>query len=428
MDRIVIVGASQAGIGVAAELRRLGFGGAITVLGEEAHLPYQRPPLSKELLHEGGTATNLYLYPQAWYAEQSIALELGRRAISIERADKVVVAEGGLRLPYDHLVLATGARPRPLSLPGLEAAITLRDLGDARAIAGACKDWTSVAIVGGGFIGLEVASFLRAQGLDVTVIEAAPQLMGRVVSKPTAAFFAHHHRSAGTNIILSQTVLAGSRESGRFMLRLSNGDNVLADMVISAIGALANTDLASQAGLAVERGILVDPLMQTSDPAISAVGDCAEHIDSTHGRRVRLESVQNAVDQAKTLAGRLMGQAAPYVSLPWFWSTQGSAKLQIAGLALDETEDLVRINDSDTGRLAVFRYLGDRLVAVETVNLPGDHLLARRLLGQTVPVPRHLAADPSFNLRSLLQTAPSPPPDGAASHLPASHAGAPSRT
>ena len=428
MDRIVIIGASQAGIGVAAELRRLGFGGAITVLGDEAHLPYQRPPLSKELLHEGGTATNLYLYPQAWYQEQTIVLELGRRALSIERTDKVVVVEGGFRFPYDHLVLATGARPRRLALPGLEAAMTLRDLGDAQAIADSCKVWTSAAIVGGGFIGLEVASFLRAQGLDVTVIEAAPQLMGRVVSRSTAAFFARHHRSAGTNIILSQTVIAGSREDGWFTLRLSNGDTVSAGMVISAIGALANTELASQAGLAVERGILVDALMQTSDPAISAVGDCAEHIDSLHGCRVRLESVQNAVDQAKTLAGRLMGQAVPYASLPWFWSTQGSAKLQIAGLALGETEDVVRINDTDTGRLAVFRYLGDRLVAVETVNLPGEHLLARRLLSQNAPVPKQIAADASFNLRSLLQTAPSRPPAGEASHLQASHAGAQSRT
>lgn len=402
MDRIVIIGASQAGIGVAAELRRLGFAGAITVLGEERHLPYQRPPLSKELLHEGGTATNLYLYPPAWYEEQGLALELGRRAVGIDRAARTVLVEGGRRLAYDHLILATGARPRALPILSAEDSVTLRSLDDAQAIASQCKAWRSAAIVGGGFIGLEVASFLRAQGLAVTVIEAAPQLMGRVVSRDTAAFFAEHHRAAGTEVILSQTVVSGAKIGDRYALTLSGGEVVQADRVIAAVGALANTDLAVACGLAVERGILVDATMLTSDASISALGDCAEHIDATYGCRVRLESVQNAVDQGKTLAARLMGQGARYMSLPWFWSTQGSAKLQIAGLALGETEDILRVDDMAAGRLAVFRYIGARLAAVETVNLPGDHLLARRLLGQGVAVPKEAAANPTFNLRSFL--------------------------
>ncbi len=402
MDRIVIVGASQAGIGVAAELRRLGFGGTVTVIGDETHLPYQRPPLSKELLHEGGSATNLYLYPPGWYEEQGITLELSRRALSIDRDARTVTVEGGARFAYDHLILATGARPRPLTILGPDETTTLRSLGDAQAIATQCKAWKNAAIVGGGFIGLEVASFLRAQDVDVTVIEAAPQLMGRVVSKTTAAFFADHHRAAGSNVILSQTVVSGQKIGDRFALTLSGGQVVEADRVIAAVGAIANTDLAVDCGLAVERGILVDDTMLTSDPAISAVGDCAEHIDFTYDCRVRLESVQNAVDQGKALAARLMGQEARYASLPWFWSTQGSAKLQIAGLALGDTEDIVRIDDREAGRLSVFRYIGPRLAAVETVNLPGDHLLARRLLGQGIAVPRDAAADPAFNLRSLL--------------------------
>lgn len=402
MDRIVIIGASQAGIGVAAELRRLGFAGTITVLGDESHLPYQRPPLSKELLHEGGTSPNLYLYPRSWYDDNAIRLDLGRKALSIDRTARTVEIEGGERVDYDHLIIATGARPRPLGIAGLEGAVTLRTLDDARAIAGNCGAWKRAAIVGGGFIGLEVASYLRARELEVTVIEAAPQLMGRVVSKAAARFFAAHHRAAGTRILLSQTVEAGRKDEDQWALTLSGGDVVEADVVISAVGALANTQLAGKCGLAVERGILVDELMQTSDPAISAVGDCAEHIDPVYGCRVRLESVQNAVDQGKALAARLMGRGSAYANVPWFWSTQGSAKLQIAGLALGDTEDVVRPAHPESGRLAVFRYIADRLAAVETVNLPGDHLLARRLLANGAAVPKEAAADPSFNLRSLL--------------------------
>ena len=402
MDRSVTIGAAPAGTGVAEERRRLGFAGTITVLGDEPHLPYQRPPLSKELLHEGGTSPNLYLYPRGWYDDNAITLDLGRKVLSIDRQAQIVAAESGAPVSYDHLVIATGARPRPLGIAGLEGAITLRTLDDAQAVAGNCGAWKRAAVVGGGFIGLEVASYLRMQQVDVSIIEAAPQLMGRVVSKATARFFAAHHRAAGTRVLLSQTVEAGRRVGDRWEVTLAGGDMIEADAVISAVGALANTQLAIECGLAVQRGILVDELMRTSDPAISAVGDCAEHVDPVYGCRVRLESVQNATDQGKALAAHLMGEGSAYASVPWFWSTQGSAKLQIAGLALGETEDVVRPAYPESGRLAVFRYIGDRLAAVETVNLPGDHLLARRLLANGVAVPKEAAADPNFNLRSLL--------------------------
>lgn len=402
MNRIVIVGASQAGIGVAAEMRRLGFTGSIRVLGDEAHHPYQRPPLSKDLLHEGGTVPNLYLFPRSYYADNNIALELDRKVVAIDRTAQTIAVENSAPIPYDHLILATGSRPRPLGIAGLENAITLRTLDDAESIARDCGAWKSAVIIGGGFIGLEVASFLRARDVGVTVIEAGPQLMGRVVSKATARFFDAYHRASGTRIVLSRMVQSGRQADGRWDVELSDGEHIEADIVISAVGALANSQIALDCGLAVERGILVDGLMRTCDPAISAIGDCAEHVDPIYGQRVRLESVQNAVDQGKTVAARLMGQPVPYASIPWFWSTQGSAKLQIAGLALGETDDIVRIEDLDAGRLAVFRFAGERLAAVETVNQPGEHLLARRLLAAGTRVSKDAAADMSFNLRSLL--------------------------
>lgn len=398
----MIIGASQAGIGAATELRRLGFKGSVTVLGDEPHLPYQRPPLSKDLLYEKGTAPNLYFYPQDFYTEQSINLELGRKAVAIDRGAQTVSLETGGSIAYDHLLIATGSRPRPLDIAGLEDAITLRSLDDAWALARSSVDWRNIAIIGGGFIGLEVASFLISQGKDVTVIESGPQLMGRVVSRATADHFHAHHTAQGTRILVSHTVTAGNHSAGRWTLHLSDGNTLEADMVISAVGALANSEIARVCGIAVGRGILVDDLMLSSDPAISAIGDCAEHVDPVHNCRVRLESVQNAVDQGKTFAARIMGRPQPYASTPWFWSTQGSAKLQIAGLALGKTDDIVRPDASGSGQLSVFRYIGEQLAAIETVNRPAEHLLARRLLGNHIVVPKGAAADPSFNLRALL--------------------------
>ncbi len=402
MDRIVIIGASQAGIGAAVELRRAGFAGTITVIGDEPHMPYQRPPLSKELLYGGGTPPNLYLFPENFYSDQNIELVLGKRAVSIDRGAQRVATASGATFAYDHLLIATGTRPRRLPVAGLEDAITLRTLEDASKLSRAIGSCNSAAIIGGGFIGLEVAAFLRAQGKDVTIIEAAPQLMGRVVSTATSAYFLNLHTNNGTRILLSDSIIAGCRRGEGWRVQLSSGMAIEADLLVSAVGAVANLELARDAGLSVDRGIIVDETMLTSDPHNSAIGDCAEHVDPVYGCPVRLESVQNAVDQGKTFAARIMGHPLPYTSLPWFWSAQGSAKLQIAGLALGPTEDIVRQDPTGGDRLAVFRYCGDRLAAVETVNQPGDHLLARKLLANGSMVPKETAADPAFNLRGLL--------------------------
>jgi len=319
---------------------------------------------------------------------------------AIDRQGGRVCIENADPIAYDHLLIATGSRPRPLAIAGLEGAITLRTLDDAASIAGNVPNWKSVAIIGGGFIGLELASFLRAQHLDVTVIEAASQLMGRVVSPVTARYFHDLHTRRGTKVLLGRTVVSGGPSGQGWTLELSDGTAIHADAVFSAVGALPNAEIALDCGLAVDRGILVDDMMRTSDPSISAIGDCAVHPDYLTGQRIRLESVQNAVDQGKTFAARLTGQPSPYVAIPWFWSTQGSAKLQIAGLALGPTEDITRSAEDD--RLSVFRFAGDGLVAVETVNQPGDHLLARKLLANRTSVSREAVADPTFNLRSLL--------------------------
>lgn len=402
MDRIVIIGASQAGACAAFELRRVGFAGTITVIGDEPHMPYQRPPLSKELLYGSGTAPNLYLFPEQSYTDQKIELVLGQRAISIDRGAQRVTTDIGTSYAYDHLLIATGTRPRRLPIAGLEEAITLRTLDDASRLSHAISACNSAAIIGGGFIGLEVAVFLSAQGKSATVVEASSQLMGRVVSARTSTYFYDFHSSNSVRIELSEAVVGGSRHSNGWQVELASGRTLEADLLISAIGAVANLELARDAGLSVDRGIIVDDTMLTSDSSISAIGDCAEHTDPIYGSRVSLESVQNAVDQGKTFAARIVGNPAPYTSLPWFWSTQGPAKLQIAGLAMGQTHNIVRQDPTRDDRLAVFRYCGDRLAAVETINQPGDHLLARRLLANGVAVPKEAVADPAFNLRELL--------------------------
>lgn len=399
MDRIIIIGAGQAGVAASAELRRLGFAGAITVVGRERHAPYQRPPLSKELLTDG-VSPMLDLYPSRFYEGNAITLMLERSVSTVDRQSRQVTLETGEVLDYDHLLFATGSRPRNLSLEGLDRAITLRTLDDANALAEAAQGWSRVTIVGGGFIGLELASFLRSRNIAVTLVEAASQLMGRVVSPTTAAFSYAHHAATGVDIRLGRKPVRADRQGTGWSLELDDGRTIASDAVVAAVGALANDEIAAACGLVVDRGIVVDETLRTSDPHISAIGDCAVHPDGVTGRPVRLESVQNAVDQAKAFAAGIVGHPVPYRSVPWFWSTQGSAKLQIAGLSFGQSDEVVR--PTPEGRLSVFRFEGDRLAAVETVNQPGDHLVARRLLASGKAVSRASVADPAVDLRSLL--------------------------
>lgn len=387
---VVIAGAGQAGFQLAASLRQEGFGGRVVLIGDEPGLPYQRPPLSKAYLADGD-AGRLALRPHDFFAEHGITLIAGAGVLRIDRAARKVALDDGRSLAFDHLVLALGARNRVLPLPGadLPNVVGLRTLADAGRLRALLADATSLAVIGGGLIGLEVAAVARKAGLDVTVAEAGERLMGRTVSARTAARLQSWHEAQGTRIRLNAGVRAirpgpAGLAAG---LELADGTGLAADLVLVAAGVVPNQELAAQAGLAVGDGILVDAMLSTSDPAISAIGDCACFRGGVDGRPVRLESVQNAVDQARSVAARLLGRAEPYHKVPWFWSDQGPNKLQIAGLAAGCDRFVER--PMPGGAFALYGFRGDRLQAVESINAPADHMAARRLLA--LPAPPALA-------------------------------------
>ena len=401
-QRIVIVGSGHAGVALAVALRQHGHAGPVTIVGDEADLPYQRPPLSKEFL-KSSTDGGLPLKGETLYAAKDIALRLGRRATEIDRQNRELVLAGGDRLPYDHLALATGARNRIPPIPGLDRAPTLelRTLGDARLLHDRLATLRHVTIVGGGFIGLEVAALLRARDIAVDLVEATPRLMGRVLSARMSAHFRFHHEALGTRLHFEALVRGVHSASRGCAVALSSGETLETDAVLVAAGVTPNTELAERAGLAVDNGIVADARLLTSDPAISALGDCAAYPNVHAGGMARLESVQNAVDQAKFVAARLCGEEGSYHATPWFWSNQGSQRLQIAGLG-DGHDDAVMRGDPLGEKFSIFLYRGDRLLAVESVNAAADHMVARRLIGQGTTVPKTIAADLSADLKALL--------------------------
>jgi 3-phenylpropionate/trans-cinnamate dioxygenase ferredoxin reductase subunit len=377
---VVIAGAGQAGLQVAASLRDGHYTGSITLVGDEPHLPYGRPPLSKAFLKGADGTETLWLRPQSFIDRHSIALRSGVAVVAIEREHRRVMLADGEALGFDTLVLATGARNRALPVPGadLNGVFSLRGTDDAVRLRAALAAAQSVVVVGGGFLGLEVASTAAAAGLAVTVVEAGPRLMGRAVSPHVSDDFLQRHRAAGVTVLLNQSVVALTGADGRVgAVQLGSGTAVPADLVLVAIGVIPNTDLAAAAGLAVGDGIIVDAAMRTADPAIYAVGDCARHPNKHADGPVRLESVQNAMDQARCAASNILGKPAHYTALPWFWSDQGGAKLQIAGIRGDADQFEV-VGDADA--FSVYCSRGGRLVCVESVNRPLDHARARKEL------------------------------------------------
>ncbi|ASM75227.1 MULTISPECIES: NAD(P)/FAD-dependent oxidoreductase [Roseobacteraceae] len=366
--RIVIVGAGQGGLQAAVCLRQEGYLGPITLIGSENHLPYQRPPLSKAYL-KTGQADSLRLRPLSFFNDQNITLLLGNAVTNIDPATQQVAHCSGT-LVYDHLILAMGTRNLRPDIPGLEHALDLRTLDDAERLRLAMIDAHSVAVIGGGFIGLEFAAVARGLGLQVTVAEAAPRLMARVVSPQMSEHFLKLHRAMGTTIMLNASV---SQVNAKGIVAC--GSTVKADLVVLAAGVRPNTELAQQAGLAIDNGVRTNAHLLTSDPAISAIGDCAAFPDPATGRLVRLESVQATTDHARLIARRLTkGSSDKYTSVPWFWSDQAENKLQIAGFATPGDVAIMRADG------AVFCFEGDYLSAVETVNDPRTHMQARQLL------------------------------------------------
>jgi 3-phenylpropionate/trans-cinnamate dioxygenase ferredoxin reductase subunit len=403
MNGIVVVGTGQAGFQLGASLRENGYAGPVTLVGEEPGLPYGRPPLSKAYMLGKTDAAGLRLRPEAYFAEHGLAVRAGERATAIDRPGRSLHLASGTALAYDHLVLATGARNRPLPVPGadLPGVHQLRDLAEADALKAALAEARNVAVVGAGFIGLEFAAVCAQKGLPVTVIEGLERPLARSVSPGMAALIEASHVAAGVRFLFGSAVAAIVGPGRARAVALADGREVAADLVLVGIGVVPNQELAVAAGLAVENGIAVDAMLATDDPAISAIGDCAS-FPSPHaaGARVRIESVQNAVDGARCVAARLAGRPAAFDAVPWFWSDQGPLKLQIAGLC--QPHDLaVRRGDPEAGGVSVFCYRDGRLAGVESLNRPADHMIARRLLqAGRFPSPDE-AADPGFDLKAL---------------------------
>ena len=382
LKRVVIAGAGQGGFQVAASLRQDGFDGEVLLVGDEPGLPYQRPPLSKEYI-KTGNADRLLFRNADFYEKNAIRYLDGRRLTAIHRTDQAVELDGGETHGFDHLVLALGARNRRLPIPGmdLDGVMQLRTLADAERIRTAIKPGLSLVVIGGGFIGLEIAATAAAAGARVTVLEATDRLMSRVVSPAISAHFLAMHRAAGVDVRLG-TVARGIRGDERgqaIAVEVGEDAPIDADVVLVSAGIVPNVEIAEAAGLFVQDGIRVNHLMETSAPEISAIGDCASFPFGRAGVMIRLESVQNAIDQAKCVVHRLLGRPEPYDKVPWFWSDQAAYKLQIAGLTAGADHQVARALD-DGAKLTVHCFRQGVLIGVETVNAPADHMMARKLL------------------------------------------------
>ena len=403
---LVIVGASYAGAQLAASARELGFEAPIVMVGDELHAPYQRPPLSKGLLTGKTTADKLALRGADFYAQNGIEMRLGRRATFIDTVDRSVTLDDGSVLPWGWLALATGARCRPLPVPGadLQGVLNLRTLDDAQRVVAACDRARNVVVIGGGFIGLEVASALRQRGADVTVIESQPRLLARSFPPQMSEYLEAAHRARGVTVACGRGVRALHGTDGAVdRVELDDGSNVPCDLVVLGIGVVPNSELAQAAGIACDNGILTDAMGRTSAPGVLAIGDVANMALATPAggpARMRLESIQAANEGARAAAAVLVGREQPFTAVPWFWSDQYELKFQMAGLALPGDRAVLR-GDMATDRFSVFFLRDDLLVAAHSVNRPAEHMLARKLIAAGVRPDAHMLADPLFDLKSL---------------------------
>jgi 3-phenylpropionate/trans-cinnamate dioxygenase ferredoxin reductase subunit len=398
--RIVIIGAGQAAAQAVATLSSEGFAGNVIVIGDERYPPYQRPPLSKAYMAGDFVRERLFLKPESFYAESNCELRLGITAQAIDRGAKTVALSDGSTIVYDRLLLATGARVRPLPVPGadLPGVYYLRGIDDSDALQRHLVPGAKLAVVGGGYIGLEIAAVARKYGLEVTVIEAMDRLMARTASPHISGFYKDLHESHGVTIRLNAAA-ASCEGTARAEAVATSAGRVPADFIVAGIGVMPNCELAAEAGLACENGITVDEFGRTSDPDIFAAGDCTCH-PSFDGERVRLESVQNAIDQAKHAALAMMGKPAPYREVPWFWSDQYDIKLQIAGLVRGGDVAVLRGNPA-ARKFSVF-HLRDGVVAgVEAVNAAPDYIVGRKLIAARTRVAPERLADVTIPAKQL---------------------------
>jgi len=402
---VVIVGAGHAGGSCAALLRQLGWTGPVTLIGEEPLPPYQRPPLSKAWLKGQATGESLALKPERFYAQSGIVLRTGVRAITIDRAGQIVTLSDGEAIGYDRLIVATGSRLRRLEAPGrdLGGILELRTAADADRIKAALAPGVRLTVVGGGYIGLEVAASARALGAEVALVEREERLLARVASGPISTFFHKLHRDNGVSIITSATVSSFDGRNGHVTaVRLADGTALPCDIAVVGIGTLADDGLATGAGLATENGVVVDMNARTSDPHIYAIGDCTRRPLPHFGRPWRLESVPNALEQAKQAAHHLCGRPPPAPDVPWFWSDQYEIKLQIAGLPF-EVARIVTRGDPASAKFAAFHLDGEgRLRCVEAVNAGAEFMAGRQLIDRGVPIDSSRLADPAVSMKILL--------------------------
>ena len=398
--QVVIAGAGHAAGQLLATLRQQAFAGRVVVVGEEPQLPYQRPPLSKKYLAGELPAERLYVKPRAFYDALDVEFMLGTRIEAIDREAREVVTNRGRRIGFDTLFIALGSRVRRLSLPGsdLDGVHYLRNIADADALRDAFTTARRVTVVGAGYIGLEVAAVARSLGLDVTVVEMTERVMSRVVSADMSAFYESEHRRHGVQFEFGVTVAGFDGEDRVRSVVLADGRAVESDVVIVGVGVLPNSELADEAGLATDDGIVVDDRCRTADPGIYAVGDCTAHPSAVYGRRIRLESVQNALDQARVAVVNACGGHAVHDAVPWFWSDQYDLKLQIAGLSAGY-DAVVRRGDAAQRSFSCAYLRNGQLIAVDAVNRPKDFLQSKALIASKACPNPALLADGGVELK-----------------------------
>ena len=403
-SRCVILGAGQAAAQCALSLRKEGWSGGITLVGEEPGLPYHRPPLSKGYIKGEANSEDLLIRPRSIYDQNHITLELGLRAERIDRAQQAVRLSDGRTIPYDRLVLATGSLCRRPAIAGLDrpGVFFLRSMADADLLRHAADRASRVVLVGGGYISLELAASFRQQGRSVTVLEKNPRLLARVTAPEVSAFFKAVHQAEGVQILTGVEVLEITDGAPGLRVVTRGGTSYEADLVIVGTGAQPNTELARAAGLAVENGIVVDEQNRTSDPGLYAIGDCAVQYHPRYARPVRLESVQNAIEQAKSAAAALTGKPIPPRSIPWFWSDQYDLKLQIAGLSAGYTDLVLRGKADEARRFSAWYFRGAELLAVDAVNDTLAYVVGSKLMESKTPVDRAALQDPHGDLKALL--------------------------
>lgn len=399
MTKVLIIGAGHAGGSVAAFLRQYGHEGPIVLAGEEDAPPYQRPPLSKAWLKGEADLEALLLRPLSFYAEQDIDFRPTTVAVSVDPAARTVAFHDGSSETYDILVLATGSTARKLPVPGGDHPdlLELRTMKDAERLKAVLGPGKRLAVVGGGYVGLEAAASARALGAEAVVIERAPRVLARVASETLSAFFTAQHRAHGVEILTNAEVVAVARDG----VSLADGSVVSADAVLVGVGALACDALARSAGLTCDDGVVVNSEARTSNPAIFAIGDMTRRPIPVHGgMHHRLESVPNALEQAKQAAAAIVGRAGPTPEVPWFWSDQYDVKLQIAGLPFDADRQVVRGDPTASG-FAVFHLNGDRIVCVEAVNAPPEFMAGKQLIAKATPVDVDKLADPAVSMKAV---------------------------